>query len=140
MTEDQMEQIEKLCNAYRKGDKAEVDVKLEKLRVEIKHNKELFDVQEKASDKALALARDMLREKLAEENHIREQLTAQALTFLTIKEYEGRHDALETKLDVIADKASTLSGKMVIIVIAIPMVMSLIISILAAFLTHVLMK
>ena len=140
MTDEQTERMEKLCEAYRTGCKAELNVKIDKLRTEIKHNKELFDVQEKASDKALELAREILDKKMIAENNIREEMRERTAWFLTRSEYDGKHEALTVKIDSLAEKTNTMSGKMVLIVIGIPIFISVVISIVSMFVYHLMVK
>ena len=136
MTSDQIEQMEKLCDAYRQGDRAELDVKLDKLRVEIKHNRELFDFQERASDKALELAREILKDKLTADNNIKGEMQKLVATFITKPEYEGKHATIETKIEGLAEKTNTMSGKVMLIIIGIPLLTSLVVSIATMFIFH----
>ena len=136
MTNDQIEQMEKLCDAYRTGDKAELEVKLDKLRVEIKHNRELFDERERSSDKALELAREILKDKLQADNNIKGEMQKLITTFISKPEYEGKHSALEFKIESLAEKTSTLSGKMMLIIIGVPILMSFLVSLVTVFIIH----
>lgn len=136
MTSDQIEQMEKLCDAYRQGIKSEFEVKLDKLRVEIKHNRELFDFQEKASDKALELAREILKDKLAADNNVKGEMQKLVTTFITKPEYEGKHATIETKIEGLAEKTNTMSGKVMLIIVGIPLLTSLVVSIATMFIFH----
>ena len=140
MTDEQTERMEKLCDAYRMGDKSEFDVKLDKLRIEIKANKELSEERERASDKALKLATDILDKRMIAENNIREEMRDRTTSFLTRIEYDGKHEGLISKIDSLAEKTNTMSGKMMLIIIGIPIFISVVISVVSMFIFHMASK
>ena len=74
---------ETLCRSYRDG----IDTKLERLETKVDKNKELADVRHAGNEKAVKLAEDTLRDRMARDNEIREELRHQTETFLSRREF-----------------------------------------------------
>lgn len=72
-------------------------------------------VELKSIQMALNLARRELDRRLEGMNEFREQLRAQANTFMTIKEYDIAHKELERRIRALEENKSNLEGRMWII-------------------------
>ena len=140
MTDEQ----ERVCSAYREGCKAEIEANMDKLCVKQQAFEKLVDERKKMTEQALELAHDILDKRMIAENGVREEMREKSVgfrtDFLSKNEYNAKHEALSAKIDNLAEKTNTLSGKVVLIIIGIPIVMSFFVSILTVFITHILTK
>ena len=74
---------EALCKSYREA----VDLKIKNLETKVDKNKELADVRHAGNEKAVKLAEETLRDRMARDNEIREELRHQSETFLSRREF-----------------------------------------------------
>lgn len=110
-----------LCRSYRDV----VDTKLDKLRVEIKSNKELLDERARFGDKALELAREGLNKRMEAENRIREELREQTTTFISRAEYKAFERVIDERMLALIKDTSKLDGRMVAICFIIPIIVTI---------------
>ena len=127
-----MEISEALCNSYRNL----LCLKIEKLENKVDSNKEIFDERVRLSDKALKIAQDILNARMESENKIREELREQTNSFITRNEYSIQHQFVLEKISDVTKDTSKLDGKIVVMIVGIPIVMSFLVSIVTLFIFH----
>lgn len=102
-----------------------VDTKFDKLRIEIKSNRELFDERGRFGDRALELAREGLDRRMEAENGIRNELREKTAAFITRDEYNANLKNVTDKAELLAKETSKLDGRMVAICFIVPIIVTI---------------
>lgn len=81
-----------------------LEVKVAKLEVELVALERLMDERLKASIIAIDKATGVLNQRLETMNEFRTQITSERMTYLTKSEFEAKHEALRTEIDLKIDQ------------------------------------
>ena len=88
-----------------------IDKRLVALEVLVKANRELAEAKERASEIAGTLSKEVLDARMHASNQVREQLTAQATTFVDKSVYAVQHQEIANKVEDLRLVNAKVEGK-----------------------------